>query len=259
VSVAAGWTVQVGAPITASIPDPPPPGGVPGGYTLGARIEVPYTRAIVSYWQAATLSGGQWTVTLDGVAEPGSYLFVWMSSDADPPEVEVFLPIDVAAGAAPPAEGGLWPVYGTDWPTVDVEQITPTVDEVARLERTRTVDSAGNEYDTFNDQTRPTAQEVEGIIGDSVDSVLATLPPAFDPARYGQCRRVVALLAAMTIEGSYFKEQSLPNMPVRWQPEYTAERERLEESITEDTAQNNLLGAMEPRVSPPAPAPTRLT
>ena len=255
-TTATEWTVAVGADITAAIDDPP--GEFGPGVTLGARVEMPYTRAIVSYYQRATQDPQTrvWTVTLEGVPFTGMFQFVWRTDDAEPPEYEVMLPILVSASALP--AGGLQPVYGQNYPPVDRGAVTPTVAGVSKLERTRTVDDAGNEYEVFNDQTRPTAQEVEGIIGDAVDFVLSTLPEAFNPARYEQVRRVVALNAAMTIEGSFFKEQSAPNMPVRWQPEYTGERDKLEESILEDRNQNNLLGAMEPRLTAPTTTPTGL-
>lgn len=239
---AALWQVGVGAQITASLADPP--GGLHN--PLGARVEVPVTRAIVSPYQGAALSGGVWTVTLDGVLSPGFFNFVWLTSDAEPPEYEVTIPIQILdVGALPDGTTG---IGGADYPDVDVAQITPSLDEVARLERTRTVDSAGNDVATFTSDTRPTDAEVELIIDQAVSDVTGAFPSQFDPAHYGEAKKVVILYAAMLVEGSYYKEQALARgglLP--WENEYNTAQKMLEESIIEDRNQNNLLGVMEPR------------
>jgi len=58
----AGLQVNVGDQITTTLADPP--GGLP--HPLGARVEVPVTRAIVCAYQLGTLADGVWTVVLDG-------------------------------------------------------------------------------------------------------------------------------------------------------------------------------------------------
>ena len=241
-SVASGWTVLAGAQITASINDPP--GGLDPGVTLGARVEIPVTRAIVSYYQRAALSGGIWTVTLDGIPEPGFFNFVWRTDDAEPPDYEVFIPIAIASSIAAGSGAG-----GVDYPPVDLAEVTPTVDDVAQLERTRTFDEYGNELITFTDETRPTADEVLRVITDSVPIVMGSLPTVFDPAHWPKARSLIAIYCAMVIEGSWFKEQALARgltvMP--WESEYNAAQKALEDTINEDRAQNNLLGMMEPR------------
>lgn len=71
---------------------------------MGARIEVPYTRQIVSYWRPAEFVDGVdlignparlWQVVLDGPPEAGDYLFVFRTGDPEPPEMEVFFPLAV--------------------------------------------------------------------------------------------------------------------------------------------------------------------
>ena len=240
--VAGGQTVAVGAEITAAIYDP-------GNLTarFGARVEVPYTRAIVSSWREATLREGMWWVTLDGVLEAGMFNLVWRTSDPEPPEFEVFIPLAVGAAGAGTGSG-LQPAYGVNYPPVDLAEVTPTVDDVAQLERTRTFDEHGNELITFTSETRPTADEVLRIITDSVPVVLATLPSEFDPKHWSECRQVIAMYCAMTVEGSFFKEQTqIRGVPPPWNTEYNAARDGLEETIEEDRRQNNLLGTLEPR------------
>lgn len=72
---------------------------------MGARIEVPYTRQIVSYWQPAVFVDGLdaignparfWQVTLEGPPAVGDYLLVFRTGDPEPPELEVFFPLMVS-------------------------------------------------------------------------------------------------------------------------------------------------------------------
>jgi hypothetical protein len=243
---AATWpqVVGVGQPILTTLVGP----SWPLRYKVGARIEVPYTRQIVSRWREAEHDepANTWTVTLDGVQAQGTYQLVWMTSDPKPPELRIFLPLLVGVGADGCVDG-LWPAMGRNYPPVDVEDVRPTVEEVAQLERTRTFDDAGNEFSTFTRDTRPTAPEVEDIIDHSVEVVLGGLPGAFNPVFYDATRRLIARHAAMVIEGSFFKEQQQLAGPVRWEAEFTASRQDLIASIDADIRQNNLIGAMEPR------------
>ena len=85
----------------------------------------------------------------------------------------------------------------------------PTVDDVAALLRARTKDSNGTEVGTFDDDTRPTATEVESHIDTAVLLVGSRLPPThLLPADLqGAIAGLVAYRAAMRIEKSYFPEQ----------------------------------------------------
>jgi hypothetical protein len=234
-----GWQVLAGASITASLADPP--GGISQGVHLGARVEVPVSRAIVSYWQAGTLSAGIWTVTLVGVPEPGAFQFVWRTDDAEPPEYEVFIPIQIVPNLY---DGS---VAQPDYPDVDLTRVMPSVDDVAKLERTRTVHEDGSEVTTFDSDTRPTDVECQALIEQAVDDVLAMLPTTFNPDHYRQTRRVVTLYAAMLVEGSFYKEQALARSSMPWEVEYNAALSKLCEFIKEDRSQDNLIGVMEPR------------
>lgn len=185
---------------------------------LGARIEVPVTRAIVCYWRPATRSGIVWSVDLDapptaprgpGNADPlfldalraGAFQIVWMD-DAAEPVVEIFVPLWVWTGA-----GDGWPGDGVDWPPPDLDAVTPTVDDVMALLRTRTYEDGVVEQPTATDLTRPPHDEVQALIERAVPVVLSQLRPRFPDTLYGEVRHAIALYVAVLVEGSYFREQ----------------------------------------------------
>lgn len=109
-------------------------------------------------------------------------------------------------------------------PSVDASElaggIRPTVTDVANLLRARTKVKGGVEIGTFNASTRPTSDEVDGLIDDAIDDVLGKVKSvdtfkALEPAPEeveveGYERRVrsaVKLYTAVLIETSYFPEQ----------------------------------------------------
>lgn len=85
----------------------------------------------------------------------------------------------------------------------------PSVRQVAALIRARTKVAGGGEIGTFNNNTRPTGTEVEAIIDQAADHVLAALAaePCNDKLRQS-CGAAAALLAAVLIETSYWPEQA---------------------------------------------------
>jgi hypothetical protein len=87
----------------------------------------------------------------------------------------------------------------------------PSVEEVAVLIRARTKDSQGNEVGTFDDDTRPTSDEVEEQIDAAYSLVGCRFPdPGGDnfPERMVPAfQALVAYRAAMRVEKSYFPEQ----------------------------------------------------
>jgi hypothetical protein len=103
----------------------------------------------------------------------------------------------------------LTPFWTGGPPVVDPVQVTPSVDEVASLERTRTLDNSGQEQETFTSSTRPTDVEAQTLIGVAADEVLARLPTNIDPAFYPSIAAVISLRAASLIEVSYYREQAL--------------------------------------------------
>ena len=72
--------------------------------TYGARIEVPITREIVSYWKPGVLTDATadedafWTVSLDSPITAGDYNLVWVAQE-DPAEgwPDQFVPLFVEA------------------------------------------------------------------------------------------------------------------------------------------------------------------
>lgn len=134
----------------------PPPSGI---LALGARVEVPISRAIVTAYAAAALVEGVWHVTLVAPAPPGLYLLVWRTPDPEPPEYETFVPLSVATAASA--------LDGVSDPSV----WTPTVDEVAAVVPAYTrggfdddAEQSGGEQATFTTATSPTALHVQGLI-----------------------------------------------------------------------------------------------
>jgi hypothetical protein len=100
-------------------------------------------------------------------------------------------------------------------PPIDPALVRPSVEEVSILERTRTVgltsgglggDTSASDVTVFGTDTRPTAAEVELIIDQAVEAVVAQVPPAVPVVYYGQIRHFAALYAAVLIEGSFFRE-----------------------------------------------------
>jgi hypothetical protein len=89
----------------------------------------------------------------------------------------------------------------------------PDVDDVAAIIRARTQDDDDQEIGTFNEDTRPTGEEVErliaqagsvvfGAVGDPGDWTCATADDLVEQAEFW-----VSMLAAMLVELSYFPEQ----------------------------------------------------
>jgi hypothetical protein len=207
------WEVVAGATFTATINDP-------GGLTaqMGMRVETPVNRAIAANWLPATLSNvavagppgdawdaevtlSQWTVTQVAPLAPGAYLLAWMTSEATPPQYETFVPLIVVDQATYDST--------TDFPAIDQTQVTPTVDDVATLERSRTLDQNGNDQGTFTATTFPaTATDVQKIITDAASAVLGQLPDSMDPLLYDRIKWAIKLQAAILVETSFFRVQA---------------------------------------------------
>jgi hypothetical protein len=83
----------------------------------------------------------------------------------------------------------------------------PTVEQVASLIRARTKDSNGLEVGTFDSDTRPTADQVEQLIDQSVAIVAMQLPPSIPADLAASAAAVVALDAACRVEKSFWPEQ----------------------------------------------------
>lgn len=84
----------------------------------------------------------------------------------------------------------------------------PTVADVALLLRARTQVRGGKEAGTFNEETRPTGQEVSLLIGEASDEVLGKVQTPVAGSDYERrVRGAIRLYAAILIELSYFPEQ----------------------------------------------------
>lgn len=95
--------------------------------------------------------------------------------------------------------------------SVDPNRGRPTVDQVARWIRARTKDDQQREVGTFDDETRPTADQVEGHIDDAVAIVGLRLPALelVPDELLAAVTAVTALEAACEIEKGYWPEQVL--------------------------------------------------
>ena len=96
----------------------------------------------------------------------------------------------------------------TAFPPVDPGTVRPTVDDVAKLARTRTIDQdSGDDVAAFTPATRPTDSDVEDLIDQATDDELARLPAAIDPQFYASIRAVIAKRVAILVETSFFRVQ----------------------------------------------------
>jgi len=231
-------TVAAGTQFTAYLADP-------GGDTVGvgARIEVPVTRAIVSSFVSGTLSGAMWSAVLDAPGTPGEYLIVWMTTQpTDPPPFPIFVPVTATMGPAAPTVGG-----EPDYPKVQPSDVYPTLEEVAILERTRTRGDDGTFYDTFNGQTWPTDTDVGAVIDTAVNLTLAQLREDFNPLFYEQVKDMCALQTAILIETSFFRNQEYAERVSSWRILLMQGMEGIKHSIEVDRAQAVVFAGMEPR------------
>lgn len=222
--------VSINTPIVATLPDP-----AGGAHDFGARVEVPITREIVSYWRPATLTGLEWSVELDPVVESGEYLLVWLNS-YDPPDHEIFVPLTALALAQ---------FADSDIPAVDTAAVTPTVDDVANLEKTRLVTGGSAQLATFTQDTNPSIAEVQDLISQAVPLVLSEFPVKFPITYYDSVRHAVALYVAVLIEGSHFREQENSESTNTWRTLYNSTVRTTNQNIEKDLAQWRLLRRIE--------------
>lgn len=175
-----------GQPFVATLPAPPDIAG------LGARVEIPVTRAIVSFWRPATLTNAVWSVTLDPVVDVGDYELVWRTNDGDPPEFETFVPLTVTAAVA-----------GAPDTPVDPSAWTPSVQDVAdvSVSLTRsTIDEGGQEVGVFDDTTEPTGTQVQEFIAAAVREVSGRVGVAIPARCVALARSTATWHAAATVE-----------------------------------------------------------
>lgn len=94
------------------------------------------------------------------------------------------------------------------WPEIDTEAVTPSIDEVAILERSRTNREDGTEVGTFDSTTWPSDVDVQELIGRARSDVLTDLPDRIPARLYDRVKNAIALKAAILIETSFFRVQT---------------------------------------------------
>lgn len=214
------------------------PAGLSGDWPLGARIEVPLTREIVSFWRVGSLDPetSLWSVAIEAPLLAGDYNLVWRTGDPEPPEYETFIPLHVvAAGVVAPVP----------YDIVQPEDIRPTLDDIVALEQTRTASGGGGEVREFTETTRPSVDEVENLIDQAVGAVMNQISePRFSDTHFVGVQHAVALYTAMLIEGGYFRE-GLDNSGVElWRTLFNQAIVNLQTSIQEELKQIRLLRAI---------------
>lgn len=87
----------------------------------------------------------------------------------------------------------------------------PSRQDVGALIRLRTVTDGGQEAGTFNENTRPTGEQADRVIGQAVGEVTEVTGVDLPESVHNMVRSAVTLRAAMLIELSYFPgEQRSP-------------------------------------------------
>jgi hypothetical protein len=89
---------------------------------------------------------------------------------------------------------------------------TPTNAMVGGLLRTRTIIPTGQELGYFTMETRPTSEEVQGLIQVAVRDVSRDLGREVPAEFYDDARGLTALRTAMLVELTYFPEQVAANI-----------------------------------------------
>lgn len=123
--------------------------------------------------------------------EPGVYVIVWDDADEQSAAEELVVSATPAApvGQSTPA----------DW--------TPSVAEVGKKMRARTVDASGNELGTFTDDTRPTADEVTDAIVEEVGALASYVGTDLPAVLWPLARSAALARVAARLELDYWPEQ----------------------------------------------------
>lgn len=124
------------------------------------------------------------TLVLPGAA--GSYTIKWDTGGADPTDVYEQI-IDVG-------------------PTANVATSLPTVKDVGELLLNRTV-SDSVPLGTFTAITKPTADQVQGLIRKAADRVTTRVGPVVAVSLASDVRTAIALRAAMMVEASAYPQE----------------------------------------------------
>jgi hypothetical protein len=115
----------------------------------------------------------------------------------------------------------------------------PNVREVAALIRSRTKTDMGQEIGTFNDNTRPTDDEVIELINQATADAMGDLDYDIPEEAWATVRALIVIGAAMRVEISYFPElNSSVNSPYdRLERLYNAQLKRVEKAVERETTE----------------------
>jgi hypothetical protein len=117
---------------------------------------------------------------------------------------------------------------------IDMASVTPTVEDVSNLERTRTLAAGGQEVEAFGEDTRPSYNDVEELIQIALPLVLGELDQRVAAHHYDSIKHAVTLYTAMLIEGSFFREAEDGGNAALWRTLYNTAALNLKSSITND-------------------------
>jgi hypothetical protein len=87
------------------------------------------------------------------------------------------------------------------------DTITPTLQQVSDLVRTRLVTEGGHAADVFSPDTYPSDQQAERLIEQAANAIFVQLPGSVAEPWAPAGQHLAALYAAILIEASYFREQ----------------------------------------------------
>jgi hypothetical protein len=93
------------------------------------------------------------------------------------------------------------------YPHINVPAVTPSVDDVALLLQTRTISAGGGPLSTFTDATRPSAEQVAGIIYQAIIVICEQFKQDVPTYLYPRVKQAIAFQAAVLVEDSFFREQ----------------------------------------------------
>ena len=106
------------------------------------------------------------------------------------------------------------PAASVALPTVPIQNVPdetqpylPTLADIGAIMRARTKTVNGDEIGTFNDETRPTGEEVNRIILQAANDVTAPIDTDIPVTAYRWATQAIIYRAAKLIEISYFPEQ----------------------------------------------------
>lgn len=198
------------------------------GYTPPPRYDgQPWTQAQI---EESTSALGPWTV-IDTVAlvadtnpaAPAPRSFTTQAATLPDGWYRVTW-IDATGDVSPPTEPTQNSAGG---------DAVPTIEEVAALLHARTTQRGGGEVGTFTATTRPTADQVDGLILQAAAVVMSSTGrlPSLDecpdaPTLTGAVRTLIAMRAALFIEPSLWPEQTTAGVGP-----YTALREQYEAEL----------------------------